>query len=204
MNFLFDIGRVLLDFDFESSLSRLLPAGVQDPRQRLSRLLARKDEFEAGQVGADEYIGWALQTLESDASAQQFIDAWRDIFTPNEPMWKRVRQLESEGHKLVLFSNINSIHVPWIYEAYPDLRLFHGAVMSFEVGCIKPQPEIYEHAIRTHGLDPEQTLYIDDMAQNVEAGRAAGFRCWQYDLADHEAFEAWLAESLQAEASTIS
>ena len=42
MNFLFDIGRVLLDFDFESSLATLLPDGVDDPHERLQRLLARK------------------------------------------------------------------------------------------------------------------------------------------------------------------
>ena len=45
MNFLYDIGRVLLDFDFESSLSRLLPAGIANPRERLERLLARKDDL---------------------------------------------------------------------------------------------------------------------------------------------------------------
>ncbi|HEX5790584.1 MAG TPA: HAD family phosphatase [Luteolibacter sp.] len=197
MNFLFDIGRVLLDFDFETSLARLLPADVEDPRARLSLLLERKDELEAGRIPADEFIDWALDTLGSKATPDQFRHAWRDIFTPNEPMWKVVGALAAAGHKLVLFSNINSIHVPWIYEAYPCFSAFHGAVMSFEVGAIKPEPAIYRHAIEMHGLDPAQTLYIDDLAENVAAGRAAGLRCWQYDLNDHSSFEAWLQASLQ-------
>jgi putative hydrolase of the HAD superfamily len=204
MDFLFDIGRVLLDFDFESSLSRLLPQGVEDPRARLRRLLERKDEFEAGRIEVDEYIDWALQVLESDATRDEFCHAWRHIFTPNEPMWQRVRQLAADGHRLILFSNINGIHVPWIYEAYPEFHLFHGAVMSFRTGYIKPEPEIYRHAIETYGLQPERTLYIDDLPENVEGGRAAGFRVWQYDLRDHGAFEAWLDQSLNSELSCSS
>lgn len=197
MNVLLDIGRVLLDFDFESSLSKLLPADVVQPRERLGRLLERKDELESGRIEADDYVKWALEVMGSDASHQEFCDAWRDIFTPNEPMWQRVRQLRAAGHKLVLFSNINAIHVPWIYEAYPEFDLFHGAVMSFEVGHIKPEPEIYRHAIDAHGLNPEQTLYIDDLAENVEAGCAAGFASWQYELHHHDAFEEWLDAALQ-------
>ncbi len=204
MNFLFDIGRVLLDFDFESSLVKLLPEGVEDPKARLRRLLARKDEFEAGRIAADDYIDWALGVLESDAGPERFRDAWRDIFTLNEPMWERVEQLADDGHRLILFSNINSIHVPWIYDAYPRFACFHGAVMSFETGFIKPQPEIYGHAIREYRLDPDRTLYIDDLPENVEAGRAAGLRAWQYDLKDHAAFEAWLDAELNAEVSHTS
>ena len=45
-----DIGRVLLDFDFESSLARLLPPGTPDPHGAAQRLLERKDEFETGRI----------------------------------------------------------------------------------------------------------------------------------------------------------
>lgn len=204
MNFLFDIGRVLLDFDFEGSLATLLPDGVEDPHDRLQRLLARKDEFEAGKVPVNEYVAWALEVLESDATHDEFCHAWQQIFTPNEPMWQRVKQLVADGHQLVLFSNINGIHVPWIYDAYPDFKLFHGAVMSFQVGMIKPEPGIYAHALREHGMDPATTLYIDDLPQNIEGGRAAGLRVWQYDLNDHAAFEAWLEEALKSEVSLTS
>ena len=192
MNFLYDIGRVLLDFDFEASLSRLLPADCVNPRARLERLLERKGEFEAGQVEADAYIDWALGVIGSGASADQFRDAWRDIFTPNEPMWQCVRQLAAKGHRLILFSNINSIHCPWIFEKYPEFSLFDAAVLSYEVGAIKPHAGIYTHALEAHGLDPAATLYIDDMPENIEAGRAFGFHCWQYDLRDHASFEKWL------------
>lgn len=197
MTFLFDIGRVLLDFNFEASLSRLLPAGVADPAGRIHRLLERKDEFETGAIPVETYIDWALEVLGSAATPDEFRHAWQQIFTPNEPMWSCVRQLAADGHRLILFSNINGIHCPWIFGNYPEFSLFNAAVLSFEAGAVKPHPEIYHHAIGHHSLVPADTLYIDDLPQNIATGRELGFRCWQYDLNDHASFEAWLAENLK-------
>lgn len=192
MTFLFDIGRVLLDFDFESSLARLLPADCADPHERLGRLLERKDEFESGAVVPDEYVRWALDVLGSHAAPDEFRHAWQRIFTPVEPMWENVRRLSAAGHRLILFSNTNAIHCPWIFENYPDFSLFDAAVLSYEVGAIKPRPEIYQHAVDTHDLDPANTLYIDDLPQNIATGRDFGFHCHLYDLNNHPAFERWL------------
>lgn len=195
MTFLFDIGRVLLDFDFESSLVRLL-AAEEGSTARLERLLARKDEFEAGGVDMETYIAWALETLECPATKEEFMHAWRNIFTPNEPMWRCVRDLAAAGHRLILFSNTNAIHCPWIFETYPEFSLFPEAVLSFQAKAIKPQPEIYEYAVRTYGLDPAEVLYVDDLPDNIATGRDFGFRSFQYDLKDHDAFEQWLAKEL--------
>ena len=198
MTFLFDIGRVLLDFDFETSIARLLPAGAPDADARLKLLLDKKDEFEAGKIEVDAYIDWALETLGSEATPAEFRHAWQQIFTSNEPMWRCVRQLASDGHQLILFSNTNAIHWPWVCDFFPEFSLFHGAVVSFETGFIKPQPEIYHYAITTHGLVPAETLYINDLPQNIATGHNLGFRTWQYDLNDHSAFEKWLADNLKS------
>ena len=193
MTFLYDIGRVLLDFDFESSLARLLPPDCPDPHERMARMLERKDDFEAGAIPVDEYIDWALRVIGSDATPDEFRHVWQRIFTPNEPMWERVRGLSARGHRLILFSNTNGIHCPWVFDEYPAFSLFDGAVLSFEVGAIKPHPQIYQHALETHGLVPRETLYIDDLPQNIATGVDFGFHCHQYDINNHAAFERWLA-----------
>lgn len=193
MNFLFDIGRVLLDFDFETSLRRLLPPDCADPHARLSRLLAKKDEFEAGRIPPDEYIPWALGVMESPATHDEFRQAWCDIFTPNAPMWECIEQLAADGHRLILFSNTNAIHCPWVFEEYDIFSRFHGGVLSFEVGEIKPHDAIYQHAIDAWGVDPRDTLYIDDLPENIATGERFGFRCHTYDARRHEAFLTWLS-----------
>ncbi len=198
MTFLYDIGRVLLDFHFEPSLARLLSPSTGDVDERLSRLLERKDEFEAGAIHVDHYTSWALEVLGSEVTPGEFHDAWQQIFTPNEPMWVTVRKLAADGHRLILFSNTNAIHCPWMFDQFPEFSLFNGAVLSFEVGSIKPHPEIYQYAIDSHALVPSEVLYIDDLPDNIAAGKRFGFRCFQYDLNDHSAFEKWLAENLNS------
>jgi putative hydrolase of the HAD superfamily len=198
MTFLFDIGRVLLDFDFEASLARLFPDGDSNLAARMERMLDRKDEFEAGRIGADAYIAWAIDVIGSPVTAAEFRHAWQQIFTPNEPMWACVRKLAADGHRLILFSNTNGIHCPWVFEEFPEFDLFAAGVLSFQTGFIKPEPEIYHYAIDQHGLVPADTLYIDDLPQNIATGRELGFRCWQYDMNDHASFETWLAENLKS------
>lgn len=197
-DFLFDIGKVLLDFDFETSLRKFLPTNHPDPVAALEILLARKDEFEAGQISTEDYTRWALETLNSDATTEAFHHAWRNIFTPNPPMWETARKLNATGHRLILFSNINAIHSPWIFENFPEFSLFHGAVLSYEVGAIKPQPEIYQHAIDKYSLVPENTLYIDDLPANIATGNQLGFHTHRYDINNHREFELWLAETISS------
>lgn len=197
MTFLFDIGKVLLDFDFERTLERLLPEGG-DP-ESLDGFLRDKDAFERGDIGLDDYLGQALSVLGPSVTRPAFEAAWRDVFTPNAPMWQAVEELAGEGHRLLLFSNTNAIHCPWMLEAYPVFRHFEAGTYSFEVGSMKPEPEIYERAISDHGLDPAATRYIDDLPANVATGLRMGFRTHHYRLEDHAAFEAWLDAERKAD-----
>lgn len=194
--FLFDIGRVLLDFDFESSLMRLIPKGIDKPYERIEQVLQYKDSLECGQISPASFADWALKTLGSKATPEQFYQTWRQIFTVNELMWRCVRKLASNNHSLILISNINAIHCPWIFSTYPEFSYFEHKILSFEIGILKPEPAIYQYAIDKHLLDPAATIYIDDQPQNIAVGQEFGFQCWQYDLNQHQAFEAWLARIL--------
>lgn len=198
MNFLFDIGKVLLDLDFATPLARLLPPDCANPLATLAVLLEKRHDLESGAMSADAYITWALRATGSTATPDEFVRAWRGIFTPIEPMWATVSNLSAAGHRLILFSNTNSIHCPWVFGEFPQFALFPEAVLSYQVGAIKPQPAIYQYAIDHHGLDPRQTIYIDDLPDNIATGREFGLRCWLYDLTQHAAFEDWLARELQA------
>ncbi len=161
-------------------------------------MLQRKDALETGIISPKHFILWAIDILGGDATEAQFQQAWRQIFTVNKPMWECVTRLKDSGHHLILFSNINAIHCPWIFDAYPEFANFEHAVLSFETGFIKPQREIYQFAIASHGLIPANTFYIDDIAQNIAVGKAFGFQCWQYNINEHPAFELWLLDSLNS------
>lgn len=192
--FLLDIGRVLLDFDFESSLSRLIPSSIKNPEERIKHVLSKKDILEAGLITPEYFAQWALAVLNSDVTIEQFYQVWQQIFTVNELMWQCIRKLACDGHRLILISNINAIHCPWIFSTYPDFIYFEATILSFNIGMLKPQPEIFQYAIDTYKLPVESVIYVDDMPQNIITGKKFGFKCWQYDINYHQVFEAWLEE----------
>lgn len=196
MDFLFDIGNVIVGVDFIPALTRLVPGDARDVDERLRKLLERKDEFEAGRVSPDEYFPWAARTLGFAGSMNDFMEAWIDIFSPNEPMWSCIRQLRGQGHRLILFSNINDPHKRHLLENYPVFQHFTGGVFSYQTGHIKPEPEIYDIAVRQYRLTPGNTAYVDDLPANVGAGRRAGFLCHQYNMQEHGKFMEWLGNLL--------
>jgi putative hydrolase of the HAD superfamily len=187
MTFLFDIGNVLLRFDYKKPMLSLVPPHLGDAAARLSLLEEKKDDLESGRIEADVFISWALDTLGSDASPDDFRLAWRSIFTPIHETWELVKKLKTAGHRLILFSNINAIHHPWIFEEFPIFSHFDGAVMSYQIGCMKPSDEFYLRATKLYQLDPGDTIYIDDLKANIEAGRRFGFVCHMYEPGQHRA-----------------
>ena len=68
---------------------------------------------------------------------------------------------------------------------YPVLQRFRGAVVSGEVGLLKPHPEIFEHLIASFGLDRAGSLFVDDLAANVAGARAVGLGAHHFVDADH-------------------
>lgn len=196
MTFLFDIGKVIVDFDFESSLRPLTATAGHSSLDAIAPLLMQKDDFERGHIGLDSFVDAAHQQLGPHVDRNAFIDAWRGIFTPNMPMWEAIKCLSNDGHRLLLFSNINPIHWPWLAEEFPIFQHFEAGTYSFQTGAIKPDHAIYHTAIRQHQIDPVTTRYIDDLEANILTGKSMGFRCHQYDLANHAAFEAWLQREL--------
>lgn len=201
MDFLFDIGNVLFHVDFISSLKRIMPENIDHPEARLNRLLERKDDFEAGRIAPGDYYPWAAETLGHTGELDTFMEAWVDIFSPNQPMLDTVVHLHEQGHRLILFSNTNEAHIDFLRNHYPVFEHFDGAILSYQVAHVKPEQEIYQRAINDYRLTAENTLYIDDLPENVEGGKRAGFLSHQYKAQSHQDFLDWLDELLQTRGS---
>ncbi len=191
MTYLFDIGKVLLDFDFNPALSTL--QGPAATAEGFENIMEYKDAFESGQVPAEDYIAFASKHLDFSGSSEEFRRAWNAIFTPIPANWKLVEQLKAQGHRLILYSNTNSIHAPFITNHYSVFEHFDGQIFSHEVKSIKPNNTFYQASIEKYHLIPEQTIYIDDMPENIEAGKRFGFHSFQYDLHNHQDLLDWLA-----------
>ncbi len=194
---LVDIGNVILHIDFESSLCKLVPEELADPEGRVRSLLEKKDDFEAGQLSDEDFVEWASNKLQFSGQPDEFVAAWNDIFTPNLPMWETLRELKSRGYELILFSNTNQMHADYFLKEFSEVfDLFDGHVFSHQVGAAKPDPVIYHHAFEKFGLIPEDTLYFDDLPENVTTGLQLNLKAWRYAAKNHEALTRWLVETL--------
>lgn len=193
MTFLFDIGNVLLKLHFENLINKALSLG--DP-VALEQVFALKDPLETGTLSEEQFIADALRILNSDLTKPEFVELWKDVFSPHLPMWELSSELKRNGHQLILFSNTNSIHARHFFEKYAIFKQFDEQHFSHEVGSIKPNPEFYQAAVDTYQLDPSETIYLDDLADNISTGKKFGFHSWQYDFNDHEACLKWLEKLL--------
>lgn len=110
-------------------------------------------------------------------------DAWFDDRETNDAWVRRLRQLRADGLFVGLLSNmVPSWDAHWRRMVDPDL--FADVVLSFQVGCRKPGPRIFELAARRAGLDPRECLLVDDMAKNCDGARAAGWQALQFTDTD--------------------
>lgn len=194
---LVDIGNVILHVDFETSLQKLVPSELADPVGRIHSLLEKKNDFEGGVLTDDDFVAWASEKLQFEGPREEFVAAWNDIFQPNLPMWETLRELKSKGFRLILFSNTNKMHADFFLAEFAEVfELFEGRVFSHEAGSIKPDPAIYHHAFEKYDLDPAETLYFDDLPENITTGLQLGLQAWRYSAKNHEALTRWLVELL--------
>ena len=178
--FLFDIGNVLVRFDFSRAVRAVVPfSDVADEADALHRIDAVKLGYEDGQISRADFLHEAFRILGYRGTEAQFIAAWQGIFTENEPMTSLVHALRGK-FPLFLLSNTNDMHVEGLFRDFPVFAHFTGATYSHEAKASKPHRPIYEIACRTHGLDPRTTFFIDDLAANIATAREIGFHSHQY------------------------
>ncbi len=184
-NIIFDFGGVIIDIDFWLSIDAFVKLGAENFDEVYSQSSQSDifDELDKGTISVDEFCGAMKKYLPSKVSKQQVIKAWNAILIgiPEH----RIRLLENirKQYRIFLLSNTNIIHYPeYIHElqqkyGYKDLsELFEKVYLSFEVNMRKPDSEFFEMVIKENGLQPEETLFIDDSEQNLPPAAALGMK----------------------------
>ncbi len=186
--FLFDIGNVIIRFDFRKTIAALQDEMEAAPASALAMVSDLTHSLEMGDIQPEQFIERAGERVGYRGTPEKFRNAFEDVFTLNEPIVEFIEFRAEEGADLFLLSNTNGIHVPFFTKEYPVFSLFQQAIYSHEVKCMKPDPAIFQLAIEKLGLVPQETVYIDDSAANCEAGREAGLIAIEYSADDHGRF----------------
>ncbi len=188
--FIFDIGNVILRFDFNLALQRLAQDCDPAAEAILEMIEPVKDAYEGGRLSRADFQEQVRAILRYTGSDMDFVSAWEDIFTENQPMLELIETLHA-SHPLYLLSNTSDIHVDFILARYPVFGRFKDAVYSYKARASKPGPEIYQIAIKQFGVVPSETFFIDDLEANIATARAAGIVSHHYH---HERHGELLAE----------
>lgn len=178
----FDLGGVLLYFDFWTTCLRLSEASGKGPSQiyRLgfeSRII---QGFDRGDMGAREFYEQISDLLEVRLPYEMFVRAWCDIFHPNPFMIQMLSALKEEGYSLHLISNTNELHFGFLKKRFPFLTLFDGSTLSYQVGRLKPEEEIFRSALTLAGASPWESVFVDDIEAYAAASRTLGMHGLRY------------------------
>ncbi len=179
---IFDLGRVLVDFDFQRGFQALEGVCPYDAAEIRRRIAATDlvERFETGLIEPPDFVAQISRILDLDIDYAGFCKLWSSIFT--DPL---IPEAMLEGlaarYRLLLLSNTNAIHFEMIRENYPMLRHFHDCVLSYEVHAMKPRREIFQAVLERCGCRPEECFYTDDIAAYVEAARGLGMDAVQFE-----------------------
>jgi len=177
----FDLGKVLVDFDYGIAIRRLAARSRMTALEIAdlvshSTLLLR---YECGILTNEEFFSEVQAATGYSGTIQEFAASFGDIFTPIEPMIQLQRALHRQGLPTYIFSNTNDFAVHHIRNSYPFFAEFDGYILSYQHGAMKPDANLYEAVERESGCKGAELLYFDDRQENVAVGRARG---WQVVL----------------------
>lgn len=178
-NIIFDIGWVLIDFDPDTYMKGF---GFEPEKEKLLR-----ETVFGGSLWRDldrglkpiPQIREELVTLVSP----EYRDDILSVFDHSSGTIRKrkyaipwIRELQSDGFQTYYLSNYSLWLIERTRDALDFLPLMRNGLFSYEVGLLKPEPEIFRAFLeRCPEVIPDESIFFDDSAKNVEAACALGF-----------------------------
>ncbi len=183
-NIIFDFGGVILNLDYRLTVASMaqLSGNDKDIYSQFKQL-AFFDDFETGKISKDEFRQNLKKALDCHATDDVLDRAWNAMLLDLPA--DRVAFIHSlkPRYRTFLFSNTNIIHKEAfdvtisqsVGKDYFD-QAFEKTYYSHEVGMRKPHAEVFEFIVDKNALVAEETLFIDDSIQHIEAAQKLGIK----------------------------
>jgi len=174
----FDLGKVLVDFDFDIAVREVLkksPLSPEQLNQEMYRTYGLIDEYECGRIGSEAFFQGLKEEYRYTGEATELRDIWCGVFTPLDNHILMARSL-AEFYPLAIISNTSEAHISHLESTYDFFPVFRKRIYSYQVGIMKPDYAIYAHALEEMQADKYESLFIDDREENIQAAASRG---WQ-------------------------
>lgn len=178
----FDLGNVIVKVNYADMIAKIADTfHISENLIMQPSLLASEKEFERGRLTVEEHLTAVKKILKSDG--QVMIDdlekIWQVAFDLKPDVWQIVQRLRKQV-PLYLLSNTNALHIRAIRRKYDILDKMDGLILSYEVGFLKPEPQIYEYALQKTGVTGREAVFIDDLPENVAGAEKLGMHAHQF------------------------
>ncbi len=183
-NLLFDQGGVIVDIERDQCLEELRRLGMEAP-ERFVGLYKQDGPFfalENGDITLDEFHDELRPLMPSGVTNEQMDYAFSS-FIVGIPLHRlqALRQLRKR-YKTYILSNTNPLMFEGVIarnfaqEGLDVNAYFDGVTVSYLAHSNKPDRKIFDYAIATMGIVPEETLFFDDGQENLDAASRLGFK----------------------------
>ena len=181
---IFDIGRVLVRVDVARAKAGLAK-GLSLSSEELWSAIEKDPRWSDWQEGRMSPRDWYLNLssrLGITLDFEHFTAAWNSALDPEPILPTSLCHSLSKHYRLGLLSNTDPIHVAKLESTYDFFRFFPTAVRTYScsVGASKPNPIIYQAALKACKTRAQEALYIDDILAYVEAARRLGMSGIQF------------------------
>lgn len=182
-NIVFDLGGVLFARDRSKCTQEFLDFFDFIRSERLPRFW---EEYDRGTSAWDEVVDTLCRMHDCPRPrCEEFLRRSVEMQEPVKPTEALIGDLKAAGYKLYVLSNMSREFIDFL-RRFPVYGLFDGEVVSCEEGTVKPEPAIYRLLLDRYGLDPAETLFIDDRPMNIAAAEALGIRGQLFDAGHPE------------------
>jgi HAD superfamily hydrolase (TIGR01509 family) len=181
----FDLGNVLVHFDPNRACRNVAERTGAAEADVFAALYGSGIElrYERGELDDEQFAAAFRRELGRPIATADLLAGMADMFTPREEMVPLIGVLRSlvEAQRLAglgILSNTCAAHWQWVLrQGWAVVGGWHRqAVLSYQVGYLKPEPEIYQLAARRVDLPPDQLFFTDDREENVRAAEQCGWR----------------------------
>lgn len=170
----FDVGRVLIDFSYDQFAATLRRQGAtcDGPEAFLEHV--NLIGYEHGEISSEEFLHQVNNLLKEPLPVGELTAAWTNLFSPIREMLAVAGTLKQHCG-VYLLSNTSELHWQYLETAFGLDKICHDRLASYEVGAMKPSAEIFSAACNRFDLQPETSVFIDDLEDNVKGAIACGW-----------------------------
>lgn len=184
-NILFDLGGVLLDIDYNRTEQAFRDLGFEDFEKMYGQFRADAlfEKLETGHITPEDFCEKLKGRAPEGVTESQLIGAWDAMLLDFRRTSLEYLKTLSKKYKIYLLSNTNEIHIAALRSMFAEQvgpgwldDYFHKAYYSCAIGQRKPHRGSYEFVLADAGLKAEETLFIDDSYNNLEAAATLNLR----------------------------